>query len=233
MTDPKKFLLNSDYPNDQIVFLREGSQSVPDGTTNDLTPITIPHGLPFAPLPLLFWSNDSSFSTVNNNFDATYAQSVGSFVTFPSGQYYDIKADSTNVTITRYNNSGSTQTVYYRVICYIPSTASIDAVVENTSNQSDNLILSTDFNYMKLAFVGNLDGLNQSFDHNLGYIPTVLRWGYISLSGSYSPNVLTQYIPPFSFAEAGISVSTTQITRNNADNYDAIEYRIYLEDGTT
>jgi hypothetical protein len=101
-------------------------------TTNDGSPgIITAHSLPFTPLLILQWSNTSDFTVTNELQDAEY---VGNTFTTGAGQSYLISSDATNANITRYNFSGSSQTLYYRMFGFMPSDANADSEVPSTSN---------------------------------------------------------------------------------------------------
>lgn len=227
MTDPRNFLVNSNYPLDKIVYMTSGSMLVPVTFSGDLT---IAHGLGFMPLPLILWSNDVDFTTTYTSGDATYNSGAIDGSSFTLGQSYNVSADSTNLVINQYNNSGSTKTVYYRVYCFPPSTLDEDTEIEHTSSLGNNFILNTDYNYMKLAFTGALSSGTPSFSHNFGYIPTAMIWGVVS--GFATPLVSSQIIVPFPAGNFMVDVTTTAIIWTGAGTtFDTIEYRIYAETG--
>lgn len=225
----KKMKFTSDYPIEKVMFLTSGSASVPNSTV-DLTPgISIPHGLPFTPLPEIVWSNTSDFSIANVRGDSAYNSSA---FTTGAGQLYAVSADATNVYITRYNNSGSTQTLYYRITCLAPSDASEESVVNFTANSADKFVFNSDYNYMKLFKAGKLTSGSNTYAHGLGYIPRVRAW--YGLSGSYSPDIFAQMIdtdPTGGGGQtSGVHITSTQIIWLNPSTYDDIEYRIYLDE---
>ena len=228
LANANNLLLTTDYPIDQLIFLKEGSVTVPDAT-DDITPgISIPHGIPFAPLPLLSWSNTSDFAITNTVFDAALSSTI---FTTGVGQQYDVSANGTNVLIDRYNRSGSSKTLYYRIIAFATSNADENSEIAETATYDNEFILSTDYNYMKLMFTGKLTtGLN-SFTHGLGYTPRVFAWQ--KTGSSYSPLIAAQLIdidPTGSVgATSGLYVNDTVIKWLNPNTYSEIEYRIYAE----
>lgn len=218
------FLLTTDFPIEQVLFTIVGSTVVPNNTLSGS--VNIPHGLPFTPLPIMVWSNTSDFAIANSWFDTQYA--LNSFTT-GAGQSHTVSANATNITIGTYNFSGSSKTVYYQIYCLAPSDASIDSIVAATANLSENFLLNTDFNYMKLAYPGRLTPSVRVFNHNLGYVPRVKFWQ--SGSGRYDP-----LIPSFAIQSdptgsglltSGLHVTATQLIWLNPTGVDYIEYRIY------
>lgn len=223
MTDHRKFLLDSDYPMDKIIYMTSGSVSVPN-TTSAFPGITIPHGLPFTPLAILQWSNTSDFAITNEYRDADYVSTV--FTTF-AGQYYSVYANATNIYIDKYNLSGATKTLYYRVFCFQPSDASETSVVPSTENQGSKFILNTDYNYMKLFYAGILTTVANTYTHNLGYVPRVQIWEQTGTTTSR--NILGQEIS-IAAQSSGVHITDTQIVWLNPSTYDKIYYRIYVDE---
>lgn len=176
MTDARNFLLNTDYPMDKIIYMTSGSVIV-DNNTNDTIEL-IKHGLPFTPLAYLVWSNTDDFNISFLNTDD---------VSYPSTTYqlYSVYSTSESIFMNRFNTTGSTKTVYYRIFCYAPSTADVDSAIEPTATASRNFIINTDYNYFKLAYSGVLDGV-ASFNHNLGYVPQALVWQEATNGNIYS-----------------------------------------------
>jgi hypothetical protein len=227
MTDARNFSVNTDSPIDQLMFLASGSATVSNGTTDFIPGISVAHSLPFAPLPLLTWSNTSDFAIVNIWFDAAVSST---FFTTATGQQYEISADTTNVKINRYNTSGSDKTLYYRFICFAPSDADVDSEVLETATNDNGFILNTDNNYMKLGFIGKLVD-STPFSHNLGYTPRVLAWQ--KTGTSYSPIIAASLVDTDATGAGGqtegLYIDDTVIKWLNPSTYDEIEYRIYME----
>lgn len=227
MADPRNFLLNTDYPMDQIVFLKEGSMVRGDG----IFTINIPHGLPFTPLPEMVWSHTADFAICQTGPDESYFDNQWTTMV---GEYYNVLADDTNIIIQGNNNSGSTKTIYYRIWAFAPSTASLDSVVPSTTNSGDNFILNTDYNYMKLAYSGYLSSAGggvKSFSHNLGYVPRVKTWNIASeLAYQNNFNQIISIDPDGSVGYSiGTHITSTQLVMMNNSVNDGIEYRIYYD----
>lgn len=232
MTTPansKKMLLDSDYPIDKIVFSLSGSLTVPNGTSDSFPyPIQFPHGLSFTPLTILLWSNTSDFTVTNEGMDAALLQTA---LTTSVGQEYSAFTDSSNIAIYRYNNSGSSQTVYYRIFCFMPSDASEDSLVGSTASSGTPFILNTEHNYMKLYKAGILTTTDNIYSHGLGYIPRVQIW-------SETGGVVDRYVQSQQTdndldgsggATSGVFPDTNNLTWLNPATYDKIHYRIYVD----
>lgn len=226
MADPRNFLVSSDYPQDKIIFLYESSMTVTDSTIDS---INIPNTLGFAFLPLLVWSNNSNFSISNTLADNAYYTSA---FTTAAGQSYEATCDSSNINISRYNFSGSTQTVYYRVYGFPPSGLSNTTDVLGTANSGDRFILDTDNNYMKLFHAGKLTTTDKTYTHALGYTPRVLIWGLAG--GIYTYNIgglLVDTDPTGAGAlTGGVTINTSQIEWLNPASFTEVEYRIYADE---
>lgn len=225
MVDSRQFLLNTDYPIDNIVFLAEGSFSSPVGFGNTITIAS--HGLSFTPLPMLVWSNDADFTVSNTFFDTALAST---FFSGGIGQQYLPYATSSDIVIQADNSTGSTQTVYYRVYCFPPSDIPDDAIVPATANEGDSFTFNTDYNYLKMIRSGKLTTSAPTYDHNLGYVPRVLKWGI--LTGVYAtpivaPNFASSDTTGSAGFTTGVYATTSSIGWMNPNTFDEIEYRLY------
>jgi hypothetical protein len=221
--DPRNFLLNTDYPMDKIIFVTSGSISVPNNTNDNI--VLTAHLLPFIPLCILMWSNTSNFTITNETNDEAF---MATTFTSNAGQNYSCDANSTNINIRRYNFSGSTKTVYYRVICFMPSDISSDSIVPFTSSLGANFIVNTDNNYMKLYHEGFLTTINKTYNHNLGYTPRVRVWsntGSILLPAQEISNDPTGS----GGATSGVYITDTQIIWLNPNTFTKLYFRIYIE----
>lgn len=222
MTNPRNFLLNTDYPLDKVVYITTGSIVVPNGTNSTLT--LVAHSLPFTPLPMLQWSNTADFTITNEFRDSQY--NSNSFTT-GVGQYYNVTANGTNIYIDRYNFSGSSQTVYYRISCFAPSNASVDSLVPFTSTSGSEFILNTDNNYMKLGFSGILTTVANTFTHNIGYAPRAFIWGN---SGGFLTRLVSAQELGGGAGTAGVHITPTQLVWLSPSTYTEIHYRIYYDE---
>jgi len=176
LANARKFLANSDYPFDKVVYLKTGSYTVPNNTIGQT--VTIPHGLPFTPLIGGNWALMPSFTVA-------YEYSTGPFPSSAAGYLFDTRAnayaDATNVYVSTDNLNPSAKTVYYRIFGFQPSTS--DADVPGIASQGDSFLFNTDFNYTKLYLSGFVDtpattdlSVNVPIAHGLGYIPQVSAW---------------------------------------------------------
>ena len=216
MTDARNFLINTDYPMDKIVYMTSGSMTVPDGTS-DTIPL-VAHYLPFTPLPYIIWSNTSDFTVSFTRTDD---------VTYPSGTYqlYSVSSNANNINIIRFNSTGSSKTIYYRIFCYAPYNANIDSSVPVISSLADNFVMNTDYNYLKLLYEGIITS-STPFTHNLGYIPTVLAWK--NHLGTITP---VSQATSSTLGGAGVYITTSQLIYDTyVGDEDEIYYRIYLDD---
>lgn len=205
--------MNTDYPLDSIVFLNSGARTLAGTTLTDT--LTIPHGLPFSPLPFVVWSLTSDFAI-------TYVQDT------PDGNVTaQCYADATNVYIGSSNLNAGPITIYYRIFAFPPSGASVDSVVNPVTTGSSDFALNTDLNYLKLVKAGVLSTSDRIYTHNLGYIPTVFTW----LNSTHDQLVLAQWIVIDPSNSAGIKITSTTIEFVGASvNDTAVEYRIYADD---
>lgn len=211
------FLLNSDYPLDKVILINPTS-----GTSGDSIDITVPHGLPFTPLPWFQWSFTPDFSVA-------YEDNTGNF---PSGNlnYFfnlqlSIEANATNIII-RGNGVLLSSTVYLRIFAFQPSTSNVE--LPGTESLADNFVINSDYNYMKLfdtGVTGSIAGAaTTTVTHGLGYKPQILAWSEDSL-GTIYPMSLS-----WALVNVNVEVTSTQmIIRNDSFTTQKIHYRIYLD----
>ena len=207
MANLDRFVFNSDYPMDKIVYFSYGSTTIPakSGSTWGTKTVTVNHGLPFTPLPLAVFATNEAF-TDTRGVDPL-PDSYG---------MYEVKANSTSVTISFANGQTSAKTIYYRIYGLQPENATQEA--GKTSRQSSALIFDTDKVYAPLIFSGviteDIDTRNVAYvnvthgfkeyqgqagrveiEHNLGRKPFVLDWlesnGEIEITGA--PDFLYGY----------------------------------------
>lgn len=223
MTDPRNFLVNSDYPLDKVVYRTTGSFSL--ATYFDSKTTTIPHGLPFTPLVSMSWSTTSDFSVC-------YEAGSGPAPTDSTRHYLgitgDVYADATNIVINSSNFISSATTIYYRIFAFAPSTYTSD--VSSTQDTGDNFVLNTDYNYTKLLTSGKLTlASTDTVTHSLGYIPQVQTWVEAADGKVYPPQSnMTLYYP--GTAEVGVKTTTTTLVFSGlAAGYTYGHYRIYMD----
>lgn len=200
MANLDRFMFNSDYPMDKIVFFGYGSTTIPakSGDTWGSVTVTVPHNLSYVPLPQAVWATNADFTDTRGIDPLPDKYGM-----------YEVKANSTSITIRFTNGETSAKTVYYRIYGLQPENATQEA--GKTSRQSSSLIFDTDKVYAPLIFSGivteDLDSTNIAqinvthgykeyqgtagrviVEHNLGVNPFVLYWleqgGVIEVTGS-------------------------------------------------
>jgi hypothetical protein len=209
-------LINSDYPLDKVIYMASGSTTFASGGLP--ANLTIDHDLTFKPLIVGQWSYDADFSTVQEGGLQVYGDPAVASLSFFS--------TSTQILIARYNNTGSSVTLYYRMFGFMPS--DVSELAPFTDSVSSDFVLNSDYNYMKLYDAGivNLTSSSQTVAHDLGYRPRVLVWN----DGSYIGTELVNS----SFAAQGtvdyVEVDDTNVyfVRVGAGTR-SYHYRIYLD----
>lgn len=214
---------------DQAVFLYEFSATVPNGTQEfvGFGGINVSTNLPFQTLPILIWSNTADFAISSEAWDEAYATTqINSFINpaLVIGQDYEIiEATQGTLNISRWNTSGSSQTVYFRIVCFAPDdiSISIDTPETQLEGNTDNFI-TRDVNMMKLAYKGYLTPSSLSFNHNLGYVPRVQLWAnyFRFVSGIVTPDDTS--------LDDGVTINETSISWTGT-NYARVDFRIYEE----
>ena len=153
-------LVNTHYKMPWIVWKREYTVSI-DASTG-YTTVSFPHGLPFTPLLIGSWSNNSNFSP---SYDLT--------VTIPGGppKYVcQVSANSTSINITAINNVDSNPRCYLRLMAFAPP----DYTGEVTPvDYQSPFRYNSKYRYQKIFMAGKTTG---ELIHNLGYIPQVRIW---------------------------------------------------------
>lgn len=168
ITKAKDFLLTTDFPLDQIIYLKSDSYPVAGfGNPGSIGTISVPHSLGTIPLGNMIWSMDEDFTTSymvgsSPNPDDITRSNVGVEVS--------VYASSTDIVIGFSNFLNAGFTFYYRVYAFEQSNSTLDFAP--TASSSSDFIINTDFNYTKLyideeqPIVGTA-----TITHNLGYIP--------------------------------------------------------------
>lgn len=217
MVDLRNFLLNTDAPIDKIIGSSTGSVTVP---SNDFADVIINHGFSFTPLFYVKWSTSPTFSP---SYESQWFQ--------PSSVPYSIygNSSSSDMRLSASNLSGSSVTLYYQIIYFMPSDVSTDV----PSVSLDDFQLNTDYNYTKIVLEGVLNSGSGTIDHNLGYIPQVEAWYVRSSDGRCLRLDYSYPEDPGLFSSPEVEVTSTQIifrqsqdTFNNATKY---YYKIYAE----
>jgi hypothetical protein len=176
--DPRDFLLNTDFGMDKIIYYTDYNTSV-----SDITTITIPHGLPTAPLVFGVWATNPDFVDSRNLDEGKDPWNR----VLESSAYADMQNVYLRLT-PDYNAQGYVQTDFYvRIFGFEPGSNWDGLVLKGkkiapTSKYAKEFIINTDYNYLKLVKAGEItttyDPTDQSwrFPHNLGYVPQVLLW---------------------------------------------------------
>jgi hypothetical protein len=211
MTNPRNFLMNSDYPMDKTILMLQGSVSLPANGNE----VAIPHGLPFTPLILGSWSTSSSFSPAYQFGLILYAP-----MSLPQVYAY---SDGTNIRLS--SADGVARTVYYRIYGFAPSDYAGDVPIPSITT---GFRMNSDYNYMKLFAEGVMTlavGAGQNVNHNLGYKPSVLVWN------KNNNGVFPLIIGDIMSGQQEASVTTTQLQIKNVGYVQQqYYYRIYLDD---
>lgn len=220
MADPRQFLINTDYPLDKVVYIKQGSTVIGTGGT-----VLIPHGLPFIPNALFIWSFTQDFSV-------TYPENTGAFPSGNPGFFFTLQvamvSNATNIKLDANGTLGPT-TIYYRIIAFAPSDYTGD--LPATTSLGDRFVINTDSNYTKLVSEGILTlniGNTQSVVHSLGYLPQVIYW-YVSGGISY-PMGYTNYFFGVNQSWNAILNTTSLTFNNNGFTNGVIHYRLYADD---
>lgn len=214
--NPRKFLLNTDYEMDKIIFFTSGSIKPSDGNKS------INHTLGFAPLIFGVCSFNSNFNdprTIPYNY-STQSNTIA----------FTAQATSSQIKISCTNYSNPSASMYYRIYAFEPSTSS--ARIAPTANVANKFILNTDYNYCKLCKKGTMSGNGQhSVSHNLGYIPQTLIWA--ESNGTIIPiDHSNGWYDPILGEAFGVQVNNSNVVSNfpGSANYNTIHYRIYYDE---
>jgi hypothetical protein len=210
MTDPRNFLLNTDYPLDKVVYMTSGSFSAAGGgglgTVHQFN-----HGLSYTPLIVGTWSTNSDFSTSR---EGGYFAFEG---TDPNTIYTQFFANSTKITVSTFNPPAPAVTIYYRIYAFMPSNVNVDSSF--TTASADTFALNTDYNYTKLFSSGIATAAaTTTITHDLGFRPQVMAWIKDS-SVAYG----TSMVVDMGYVKA--TTTTVVITSPSKD----IHYRIYAD----
>lgn len=172
MADGRNFLLDSDYPIDQVVFMHTYQVTTQPVFSGYSVTARFDHGLPFRPLAIGQWSPGSDFSGV----------------TLEAGDYMDDGSDGGRMSIDVYTTSSqiiilgqsytSARTLYIRVTCFAPDDWSGNNLA-STVGQSNRFILNTDWSYPQLVLNSHIrvpQNSTRTVSHGLGYIPQIMLW---------------------------------------------------------
>lgn len=169
MSDPRNFLLNTDYEMDKIIYFKQGD------FTNE---VEFPHNLNFAPLIFGVWSTDEDFSSSNT----LGVQPIGSYdpdktpLCVAAMVIGDIDApdSESKINLRAVGKNSATTKIYYRIYAFAPP--EYKGATPTTSSKARQFILNTDYNYRKLKASGVFNNAGEEYVHNLGYLPHVMAW---------------------------------------------------------
>jgi hypothetical protein len=213
MSDPRDFLLNTDYEMDKIAYFKSG-----DFTSE----LEFAHGLGFTPLVFGVWSTDENFANSNTLGNAAVDDYVG---TPPLNAYVVVRGN--NIRIRARGENKDTTKIYYRIYAFEPPDANENA--PHTSEHAEKFVLNTDYNYRKLKDSGIFTQNGEEYSHNLGYYPHVMAWI------KYRPDFQNGMLEPFTWASeftgAYITVTTDKIKATFPDTWvEKIYWRIYYDE---
>lgn len=211
--EAKGTLLNTDYPIDKIVGYSAGSQSVP---AFGVPTITVPHGMAYAPLYYIKWSNTADFAVSNDEIGVSFNRSL-----------LFSNADSTNIYLFPFNNTGGSLTFYYRIIYFMPT--DVDVIQDETQSDFDDFILNTDYNYTKILDQGLLNSSSATIAHNLGYYPQVEAW-YVRASDGRLVHVVENAVHTSDNPRVQVTQDSVIFTNGSFLGVSAWHYKIYLDE---
>lgn len=207
-----KFLLNTDYPIDKVSGSVTGQFDVASGAS--AFPV-VAHGLGYTPLYFLKWSTTPDFSTSYDEIGVSF-----NFV------QNSAQTDATNLYMFALNLTGSTVTVYYRVIFFAPT--DLDPDVGNTQSGLDNFVLNTDYNYTKIFQEGVTSGASATIPHGLGYYPQVEAW-YIRASDGRCVHLVSNNVVANDVPRATITENELILTNGSFTSASRWHYKIYAD----
>lgn len=218
VSNPKDFLLNTDYELDKIILVKTGS------FTNS---IEISHGLSFIPLVFGIWSFDEGFTTTNPLGDSALVGEYG----YTPPTTVNCRALGDKVIIKANGENATTSTIHYRL--YAMATPEANSNTPNTSQLANQFILNTDYNYRKLNASGSFTQPGQSYSHNLGYLPQVMTW--VQYKEMSDLPTYSRAIQPIltSTSDYGVVVTTSNIKLPNDFPFSLIDrviWRIYYDE---
>jgi hypothetical protein len=225
--DPRKFVLNTRYPTDKIIYLNKGSITASYS-------MEIPHDLGFAPLLDGVWSNDEQ---------TWYSFGSGPVLTSAAtGDQYQgvvsLSADSSSLYFIwgALGAPSDLGTIYYRIYGFTPDENDMSLDVEPTAGAGKTFILNTRNNYTKLALSGtvSLSSGNATVPHGLGFVPQVAIWQETSELGG--ENRISKWVPNSNGGiDDGIYVDADNLylTKGSNPSINALRYyyRIYADVG--
>lgn len=168
--NPRNFVYSSDYPMPALVW--EYSGSITNIGSYSLKSVNITHNLPFIPLLIGMWSENSNF---NPAYDI--ANYIGPANLNGNLQLNQCGADSTKVVVEGSNMTGSTKSLYFKLLAFAPPdyAGEVPNIYDTT-----NFMFNTDYNYPLIVKSGTAAlsaGGSTTVQHGLGYVPQAKVWG--------------------------------------------------------
>lgn len=220
--DASNLQFSTDYSNDFIVGMWEGSFNVPSSTTP--TSINISHNLSFIPLAKGGFSTSPDFNPTNEIGSTTILYGIS----VPIVQLA-MSMNINTISLTSLNRTGSSVTVYYRIYAFMPSDINED--VPDLSTDRASILFNSDETYLKVLMSGfvPISSTPVTVEHGLGYIPYVEAWGGSS-SGKY-PLPLVFY-PIGTYGRSAVTANEQTVTfyPDSFGGSERYDYRIYLDD---
>lgn len=208
MANLDHFILNSDYPTDKIVFLRQGEfrlNELGDATS------TIEHELGAQVYMKGIWSTDG--------WNTTYTFGMRKY----GDQYVDTQSEiwATDKTISMHVVSKQNATVQYKIWGVLDEDNTMNIDTEPTLGYSSNaLMFDSDLNYPRLVAEGHLKK-GESYKHGQNKIPFVDIWYQSPYVDGYMLLDVEQMGGP------AIRINKDEIIAANDDRANGYYFRIY------
>lgn len=217
MAVAERFIFNSDYPLDKIVWFKEGELTSKYGDWD----ITIPHDLKTT----LYVKG----VVTSNDWATTYPVGVSIVNGDITKMQSTARANDKNVVFNGFVD-GSNVKIKYRLWAVMSEEETKGIDVLTTSDADRNILFfDSEYTYPKLIAEGYLNK-GERFYHNLGYIPFCDIWAKV-------PGVSGNYWWQWNDDQFGTTYGYGNIVRNNTERIklesidggpDKIYYRIYL-----
>lgn len=218
MAVAERFIFNSDYPLDKIVWFKEGELESSQYGEWD---ITIPHDLKTT----LYVKG----VVTSNDWATTYPVGVSIYAGEFTLMSSEVRANDKNVTFWGFMDTASKVKIKYRLWAVMSEEEAKGIDVLTTSDADRNILFfDSEYTYPKLYAEGYLNR-GERFYHNLGYIPYVDVWS----TDEWTDGYWRQWNDDMFGTIGGYG----NIVRNNIERIkledveggpDKIYYRIYL-----
>lgn len=175
----ERYLLNSDYPTDEIVYFENAEATA---TADNTLSLTVAHSLPFIPLIFGTWSTDEDFSNTRGLF----------------GDGMNVVATASDITIsTIYGVEGirAGQKVYFRLYGFAP--AGFTGFCKATAQSSGALIFDTDKEYSKLLFNGEITATSYTDPDRFKQISYNVSRGHVTATDTAFAITVNHYLGTF------------------------------------